>query len=105
MRFTGAVEDVAGAVVEAAVEEEGGEAVGILEAKLAGVEEADVSLEKDDILGIGGVERLGEVTSGVLFGAGAEGSVKTVLDGGLEAGDKGFDPSEEGGEAIGLEMS
>lgn len=52
VRFIGAVEEVAGGMVEAAVEEEEGESVGVLWAKLADVEEADESLENDDILGI-----------------------------------------------------
>lgn len=52
MRFIGAVEEVAGGMVEAAVEEEEGESVGVLWAKLDDVEEADESSENDDILGI-----------------------------------------------------
>lgn len=52
MRFTGAVEGAAGGAVEAVVEEEDGESVEVLQAKLGDVEEAAESLEKDDIWGI-----------------------------------------------------
>lgn len=106
VRFMGFVEEVAGATVGVVLEEEGGEFVGVLWAKLADVEEADVSLEKDDIWGIWGVEQLGEVASGVLFGVGEEDLAETVLDSGLEdtAGVKGFDPFEGGGESTGLEV-
>ena len=49
------------------------------------------------------MEPFGDVTRGVLFEAGEEGLVETVLDVGLEdtAGD--FDPSKGGGGSIGLE--
>lgn len=85
VRFMGAAEEVAGAVVEG----EGGESVGELP--------ADVSLEKDEVLGIW------EVTIGVLLGAGFGdgGLVETVED---TAGVVGFGPSEEGGESISLEV-
>lgn len=43
---------------------------------------------------------LEEAVSGVLFGAGTGGLVRTVLDVGL--GDNGFDLSKDGGESIGL---
>lgn len=104
VRFMGAVEEVAVAMVEAIVEEELGEYVGVLQAKVADVVEADVRLEEDDIVGISGVEQLG--TSGVFFGAGKGGVVETVLEVDLEeaAGVKGFGPSKERGESIGLEM-
>lgn len=52
VRLVGAVEEVAGATVEAVEEEEGGESVGVLHAAPADVKEADVSLEKDDFLGV-----------------------------------------------------
>lgn len=47
----------------------------------------------------------GEVTSGVLFGAGGEGLVETVLEVGLEDTAGNFDPSEEGAESISLEIA
>lgn len=99
VRFIGAVEEVAGGMVEAAVEEEEGESVGVLWAKLDDVEEADESSENDDILGIWVEE---QVTSVFLFEAGEDGFVETVLDAGVEdtAGDF---VSKEAGESIGLE--
>lgn len=90
MRFTGGVEDDA----EAALVEGGDESVLQNDGK-----EADLNLEKE-VLGIGGVEALGEVASGVLFEAGMGGLVGTVVDVGL--GDMGFDLSKDGGESIGL---
>lgn len=52
VRFIGLVVEVAGAVVGAAVEEEEGESVGVLQAMLLDAEEADESLEEDETLGI-----------------------------------------------------
>lgn len=94
----GAVEEVAGAAVEAVGEV--GESVGALQAELVDVKEVDVSFEMGEILGVWGLEQL-EVTSGVLFVAGEVGLVDTGLDVGLEAGVEDFDPSAE---SIGLEM-
>lgn len=107
VRFAGAVEEVAGVVAEAVVEEEGGGSVWVLQAMLlAEVVEAEVSLEKGEILEIWGVGCLGGGTSGVLFRAGEEGLVETVLEAGLEdaAADKGFDLSKEGGGSSGLDV-
>lgn len=87
VRLAGAVVEVAGATVE----EEDGESAGALQA-----EEADEGLDTGETSVTWAGERLGEVTSGVLFGAGEEG---------LEDPAGVFDPCKEGGESIGLEMT
>ncbi len=52
MRFIGVVEEVAGAIVEAAGGEEEEGSVGTLQAKLPNAEEEDEGLENDELLGI-----------------------------------------------------
>lgn len=101
MRFMGEVGEAAGFIVE----DEAGESAGVLQSELADVEGADESLERDEILGIGVVEQLGEVTSGALVEAGEEGLVETALGVGLEDTAEDFDPSKGGRESFGFEMA
>lgn len=97
VRFLGAVEGVAGVVVEEAVEDVEGEAAVVLQ-------DRPPDKEVVEIWGIGTVGQLGEVTTGVLFEAGKESSVDIILDvgSGHTAGD--FDPSKGGVESFCLDM-
>lgn len=100
VRFTGAVDEVAGAVVEAVEEEAGGEPAGVLQAKLDEAVEPDLSLENADVLEIGA----GEESSDVFFVGGEEGLVETILED-TGAGGEGFDLSNGGEEEpISLEV-
>lgn len=74
--FIGAGGEDEGAIVEAAVEEEKAESVGVLQAKLADAEDKwEEDFENDEIWGIWVEEQLGEVTHSFLFVAGDDGFV------------------------------
>lgn len=101
VRLTGVVEEVAGGMVKAAMEEDKAESVGLSRARLDDVEEAHESLDKDGGLGIWAEEWWGN-THVFSSESGEDGFVGTVLDVGWEdtAGDS---DSKEVWESAGAE--